>query len=150
MANVFNDDFRDFLKALNNNSVEYIIVGGYAVIYHGYNRTTGDLDIWINPNSENYKKLSKAFIEFGMSVFDMTEQNFLSNNFDVFTFGKPPVCIEILTKVKGLEFTETFKFAIETVFDEIQVKMIDVRDLIKAKKAANRYKDLDDLNHLES
>lgn len=149
MSNVFNDDFRDFLMALKNNDVDYILVGGYAVIYHGYNRTTGDLDLWIDPTSTNYKKLQGAFSEFGMSVFDMTEQNFLSNTYDVFTFGNPPICIEILTKVKGLDFSESFINALDTEFDGIPVKMIDIRDLISAKKAAKRFKDLDDLNHLE-
>jgi hypothetical protein len=57
MANVLNADFTEFIDSLNHKEVEYILVGGYAVIYHGYNRTTGDLDIWVNPTSANYKKL---------------------------------------------------------------------------------------------
>lgn len=55
MANVLNEDFIEFITTLNACSVEYILVGGYAVIYHGYNRTTGDLDIWVNPTSANYR-----------------------------------------------------------------------------------------------
>ena len=55
MGNIFNDDFRDFIAALNNNGVEYLLVGGYAVIIHGYRRTTGDLDLWINPTPDNYQ-----------------------------------------------------------------------------------------------
>ncbi len=77
MSNIFNDDFKDFIKALNNNKVEYILVGGYAVILHGYNRTTGDMDIWVNQTKENYQKIVKSFHEFGTPVFDMTEENFL-------------------------------------------------------------------------
>ena len=61
MANILNEDFTDFIQTLNACNVEYILVGGYAVIYHGYNRTTGDLDIWVNPTSANYRKLSIAF-----------------------------------------------------------------------------------------
>ncbi|GAA0526299.1 hypothetical protein LX66_0460 [Chitinophaga japonensis] len=61
MGNIFNDDFRDFIQALNNHNVEYIVVGGYAVILHGYRRPTGDMDIWVNPTRENYEKLVKAF-----------------------------------------------------------------------------------------
>jgi len=69
MANIFNDDFRDFIQALNNNEVEYLLVGGYAVILHGYRRVTGDMDIWVNRTKENYSRLTKAFLEFGLPVF---------------------------------------------------------------------------------
>lgn len=149
MANILNDDFTDFIQTLNTCNVEYILVGGYAVIYHGYNRTTGDLDIWVNPTSANYQKLSTAFSTFGMSVFDMNEIKFLNTtNYDVFTFGLPPVCIEILTKVKGLEFDETYANSKFAKFDNVDVRMIDIRDLRQAKKAANRNKDNDDLEHL--
>ena len=64
MGNIFNEDFHDFISALNDNEVEYILVGGYSVILHGYSRTTGDLAIWINKEKENYFKLVKAFEEF--------------------------------------------------------------------------------------
>mgnify|MGYP007026490849 CR=1 FL=1 len=97
MFNVFNKDFKDFIDALNQNEVRYILVGGYAVILHGYSRTTGDMDIWVEPNSANYQKLLKAFQLFGMSVFDMTEDRFLqTEDNDVFTFGRPPVSIDII------------------------------------------------------
>ena len=107
---IFNEDFQEFITALNNNEVEYILVGGYSVILHGYSRTTGDLDIWINKEKENYFKLVKAFKEFKMPVFDMTENNFLKNpGINVFTFGRPPSAIDIMTEVKGLHFKDTFK-----------------------------------------
>ncbi|SHL65976.1 hypothetical protein SAMN05444266_104307 [Chitinophaga jiangningensis] len=66
MGVIFNDDFRDFIQALNNHNVEYILVGGYAVILHGYRRVTGDMDIWVNRTKENYLKLAEAFMEFGL------------------------------------------------------------------------------------
>lgn len=62
MANIFNDDFRDFIDALNKNEVEYLLVGGYAVILNGYRRTTGDMDVWINLTPANHKKLIRAFL----------------------------------------------------------------------------------------
>ena len=100
--NIFNTDFHEFLISLENSKVEYVLVGGYSVIIHGYNRTTGDLDIFVNPTEENYKRLLKAFNIFGMSVFDMHLESFVdTNNFDVFEFGRPPVAIDILTKLKG-------------------------------------------------
>ena len=65
MPNIFNDDFRDFITALNNKNVEYLMVGGYAVIIHGYRRTTGDLNIWINTSKKNYQQLVKHVISLG-------------------------------------------------------------------------------------
>lgn len=150
MGNILNQDFVDFLNALNTSGVEYIIVGGYAVIYHGYNRTTGDLDIWLNCTAENFISLQKAFGIFGMSLFDMTKEKFLNQpNFDVFTYGRPPVSIDILTNVKGLDFKEVFANSSLTEFDGVKVRMIDIRDLLITKKASNRPRDLDDINHLE-
>jgi hypothetical protein len=80
MANLFNTDFRDFLSALNKDNVRYLLVGGYSVILHGYARTTGDMDIWVERTKENYQCIKKAFNRFGMPVFDMTEENFLEHD----------------------------------------------------------------------
>ncbi len=66
MSDVFNEDFLDFIQCLNNQNVEYILVGGYSVILHGYSRTTGDLDLWVNREKTNYHKLVKAFHEFDL------------------------------------------------------------------------------------
>jgi hypothetical protein len=109
MATVFNDDFREFIQSLNDKKVEYILVGGYGVILHGYRRDTGDMNIWVNRTSENYSKLVKVFFQFGLSVFDMTEEKFLdAESADVFSFGRPPVSTDILTKLKGVEFNDVF------------------------------------------
>jgi predicted nucleotidyltransferase len=150
MGNILNEDFTDFLNALNEKNVEYVLVGGYAVIFHGYNRTTGDLDIWVNPTSENYFRLLKAFDKFGLPVFDMSEEKFLKTaEYDVFTFGRPPVSIDVITKATGLVFSEVFaKSAIQN-FDGVYVRMIDIRDLITGKKSVNRPKDQDDVDHLQ-
>ena len=108
MGNIFNEDFQDFISSLNKHNVEYLLVGGYSVILHGYSRTTGDLDIWINKTKENYLRLENAFRTFGMPVFDMTEENFLNNpDLNVFTFGRPPRSIDIMTAVKGIDFDES-------------------------------------------
>jgi hypothetical protein len=72
--NIFNDDFKDFIIYLNQNEVEYIVVGGYAVIIRGYSRSTGDIDIWVNKTKENYKKLQKAIIEFGLPEVAVKEK----------------------------------------------------------------------------
>ena len=149
MANILNDDFTEFIQALNEAETSYILVGGYAVIFHGYNRTTGDLDIWVRPDSGNYGKLKKEFDIFRMPMFDMTEEKFLNTvDYDVFTFGRPPVQIEILTRVKGLTFDDAFHHASFLENDGVMVQMIDLKDLILAKKAAGRAKDQADLENL--
>jgi hypothetical protein len=150
MANIFHEDFSDFIKALNNCQVEYILVGGYSVILHGYSRTTGDLDIWVNTTKDNYKKLAAAFYEFGMSLFDMSEDNFLNNRqIDVFTFGRPPVSIDIMKEVKGLEFDEAYKNSNLVEIESISIRLVDYRDLLKAKKATSRSKDINDIENLD-
>jgi len=109
MGNIFNDDFRDFISQFNICKVRYILVGGYSVILHGYSRTTGDMDIWVDKTLDNYRKIKRAFLEFGMPVFDMTEERFLGYfDFDVFTFGKPPSSIDIMLEVKGMDFNECY------------------------------------------
>ncbi|MEO8087986.1 MAG: nucleotidyltransferase [Bacteroidota bacterium] len=150
MGNIFHKDFRDFIKALNRCNVEYLVIGGYAVVLHGYSRNTGDLDFWVNKTAINYQKLKLAFAKFGMPVFDMTENNFLINpTLDVFTFGKPPVSIDILTKVKGLEYDKCSAKAVEMKVDGLKVRVIDFRDLINSKRESGRSKDLDDLENLQ-
>jgi hypothetical protein len=108
MPNIFNQDFREFIAALNNNEVRYLLVGGYAVILHGHSRTTGDMDIWVESTKENYSKLVKAFGEFGMAIFDMTEEKFLNTEkYDVFRFGRNPVAIDIMTKMSNFSFEDS-------------------------------------------
>lgn len=149
MANIFNQDFRDFLQALNENKVEYLLVGGYAVILHGYPRTTGDMDIWVNRTKANYKKLVMAFMDFKMPVFDMTEENFLYHpSWDVFRFGRKPVAIDIMTKMAELNFEKCSLVAQQYNDEGLIINLVHYDDLIKAKKAAGRYKDLNDLENL--
>jgi hypothetical protein len=150
MGNIFNEDFRDFISALNDKEVEYILVGGYSVILHGYSRTTGDMDIWVNRTSENYSKLLQAFNQFKMPVFDMTEDNFLHHpDWDVFTFGSPPVAIDLMVEIKGLDFEECYADSILFEDGDLKIRTIQKSDLIKAKKSAGRSKDLNDLENLE-
>jgi hypothetical protein len=151
MGKIFNDDFREFIQALNKHEVQYILVGGYAVILHGYRRVTGDLEIWVNRTKENYLKITIAFAEFGLPLFDMTEQKFLdAEAVDVFSFGRPPVSIDIMTKLKGVEFDDAFAQA--QVFNEegLMIRFIHRNNLIQAKKASGRHKDLDDIEKLTS
>lgn len=149
MGNIFNEDFRDFINCLNDNEVKYILVGGYSVILHGYSRTTGDMDIWVERTSENYNRIAQSFMEFGMPVFDMTEHAFLNNRaIDVFTFGRPPSSIDIMLEVKGLNFDECYHKAVYFEEDGLTIRTIFLNDLIRAKKASGRAKDINDLENL--
>lgn len=149
MGNIFNQDFREFIAALNDAGVEYVLVGGYAVILHGYRRTTGDLDIWVNTTKDNYLKLREAFLTFGLPTTDLSEQNFLANEaIEVFTYGVEPVSIDIMKQVKGLDFRQAFESSEVFIEHELPVRYINYAHLISAKKASGRFKDLDDLEKL--
>lgn len=149
MGKILNKDFREFIQSFEKNNVEYILVGGFAVILHGYPRTTGDIDLWVNRTKDNYKKIEFAFLDFGMPLFDMTLDNFLHHKYwDVFTFGKSPVAIDIMVKVKGLEFETSFKNAVFFKDEDLNLRTLSKDDLIKAKLAVKRGKDLDDLENL--
>ncbi|HXH99660.1 MAG TPA: DUF6036 family nucleotidyltransferase [Sphingobacteriaceae bacterium] len=149
MGNIFNEDFRDFIRALNTNDVRYILVGGFSVILHGYSRTTGDMDIWVERTEENYHHIKDAFTDFGMPVFDMTYENFLNHlSWDVFTFGVPPSAIDIMIAVRGLNFEDCYNQSIFFNEDGLEIRTIRLKDLISAKIASGRAKDLNDLENL--
>ncbi|MGG7036330.1 MAG: DUF6036 family nucleotidyltransferase [Flavobacterium sp.] len=147
MPNLFNVDFVEFLELLASHKVDYLLVGGYAVILHGYVRSTGDLDLWINKTSDNYKKLKEVYNDFGAPIF--SENEFLSNDYDVWSIGKEPNKIEILSEVKGLSFDESSSVCQWFSLENFKVPFIDFEDLIKAKLASGRFKDLADIEYLK-
>ena len=147
MPNLFNNDFLDFLKLLDKHNVEFLLVGGYAVILHGYTRSTGDLDLWVNTSSNNYNNLKKAYIDFGAPIFSI--EDFQSEILDVWGIGVEPRKIEILTHVDGLIFQESKQHCKWFVLEKLKVPYIDFDDLIKNKLASGRYKDLADIEQLK-
>jgi hypothetical protein len=145
---ILNPDFRDFIDCFNRYEVEYILVGGYAVILRGYSRSTGDMDIWVNKTEENFNKIEAALKQFGLPLIAVPHEKFFSDEFDVFSFGNPPYAIELLTAVKGVTFQEAFNMATIEKVENLQIRVIHLRQLIKSKKAAGRYKDLNDIENL--
>jgi hypothetical protein len=108
------------------------------------------MDIWVERSADNYLQLKKAFLQFGMPVFDMTESNFLSHpNWDVFTYGIPPVAIDIMVKLKGLDFETCYQRSVWFEDADLVIRTIHKNDLLKAKEAAGRSKDLDDIENLQ-
>ena len=146
MPNLFNVDFWEFLELLSKHQVDYILVGGYAVILHGYGRSTGDMDLWINQTPENYYKLKETYKDFGAPIFSI--EDFDSEKFDVWSIGVEPRKIEILTNVSGLHFEESYKNCNWLALEGIKVPYIEFDDLIKNKTASGRLKDLADIEQL--
>jgi len=135
------------LKLLNKHNVEYILVGGYAVGYHGYPRATADMDIWIDINTINATKIVKVLNEFGFDAPEITTDLFLEEN-KVIRMGVPPVRLEIITSISGVDFNSCYQQRNIGKIDGIYVNIIDLENLRKNKKASGRYKDLNDLENL--
>jgi hypothetical protein len=137
-------DFKEFLKLLASNRVEYLLIGGYAVGYYGYPRPTGDMDIWIAISPHNARRVVIALREFG---FTAPNDKFLEEN-SVVRMGVPPVRLEILTTIDGVSFPECYAARNTVVIDEVEVNLIDLHHLRLNKKASGRLKDLSDLENL--
>lgn len=140
-------DFKEFLKLLNSQKIDYLLIGGYAVSYYGYPRSTGDMDIWIAINLENATKIVAALQEFGFGVPELQVDLFLQEN-KVIRMGVPPLRLEILTSISGVDFQECYEQRMITEIDGIEVNLISLSHLKINKQASGRFKDLDDLEHL--
>ncbi|MDA3885490.1 MAG: nucleotidyltransferase [Candidatus Delongbacteria bacterium] len=137
------------MKLLNSHGVKYLLIGGYAVGYYGYPRATADMDIWVNVNDEdNFIKLISALNEFGISI-DPKDNILFKEKGQMIRIGFPPVRIEVLSDISGVEFSECFKNKKIIELDGVEVTIISKKDLIKNKKKSARYKDLDDVENLE-
>jgi hypothetical protein len=124
-----------------------IIVGGYAVGYHGYPRATVDLDIWVSRKPRNAEKLVSVLKAFGFDVEELSEDLFLEEN-KIIRMGAPPIRIEIITSATGIDFEECYRKRVTDILDDVEVHFINLEHLKRNKKASGRYKDLDDLEHL--
>ena len=140
-------DFKEFLKLLNAQGVEYLVIGGYAVGYYGYPRATGDLDIWISKHHDNINKIISVLKEFGFDDSELTENLFIKED-KILRLGNPPLRIEIMASISGVEFDECYDSKTVSDVDGIPVNLISLIHLKKNKKASNRHIDLNDLEHL--
>src|SRR5438128_2490917 len=100
-------DFKEYLKLLNSNNVEYLLIGGYAVGIYGYVRATNDLAIWVNISSENASRIERSLGEFGFTGAGVNSGLFLISG-NVIRMGAPPIRIEILTSISGVEFESCY------------------------------------------
>jgi predicted nucleotidyltransferase len=147
MAKLLPDDFRDFLKLCNQKRVKYLLIGGYAVGYHGYPRATADMDIWIERSQVNADKLVAVLKAFGFDVPELSADLFLEEG-KVTRMGRPPIRLELLNEISGVTFSECYPRRQRARLDGIRFYIISRRHLIANKQAAGRPKDIDDLEHL--
>jgi len=140
-------DFKEFLKSLNSNSVEYLLIGGYAVGIYGHIRATNDLDIWVNVSPDNAARLDRTLRDFGFAQAALTPDLFLVPN-SVVRMGLPPLRIEILTSISGVGFEACYAEKEMIQIEEIVVPVISLARLRENKAASGRAKDLADLENL--
>jgi hypothetical protein len=144
----FPKDFKEFLQLLNSKKIEYLIVGGYAVGFHGYPRATGDLDIWIAINKKNALKMVDVLKVFGFDLPELRTELFLEKE-KVIRMGIPPMRLEILTSIDGVFFKPCFKNRVIADLGELKANFISKDDLLTNKRASGRPQDLVDFDKLQ-
>ncbi len=142
-----NSDFSDLLNLFNANHVKYLVIGGYAVVQYAEPRYTKDLDIWIGVDKENAAAVYKSLKEFGAPLAELTEADFSEEGY-FYQMGRPPMRIDILMGIPGIEFEQAWQNKFEVDFDGLMVKFISREDLIASKKASGRPQDLIDADLL--
>ena len=143
---LFDAHFIEFLQLLAKHQVKYLLVGGHAVNLHGYPRTTGDMDIWVEPTNENANALVAAIDEYGFDASPILEADF--SKVVIFDVGEAPAHIEVMNHVSGVKFNEAFAEKRIMQVEGVKVNVIHLNHLLQNKKASGRYRDLDDLEHL--
>jgi len=139
-------DFNEFVELLNKNKVEYVIVGSFALAFHGYPRATGDIDFWIRPTPVNVKALFRALVEFGFEELDISEDDLISGK--IIQLGYPPVRIDLITVLDGLKEKDIWKTRAKGKFGNHAVFYLEREAFVKNKRALGRHKDLADLELL--
>jgi hypothetical protein len=140
-------DFKEFLQLLNAYQVEYLLIGGYAVGYHGYPRATADMDIWIALHPTNARNVVAVLKAFGFDAPDLSADLFLKEN-QIIRMGVPPIKIKIITTISGVTFDECYAERVADILDGVEVNLISLKHLKVNKKASGRHKDLNDLENL--
>jgi hypothetical protein len=141
-------DFRDLLRAFIDHEVRFLIVGAYALAILGRPRATGDLDVWIEPTAENAARAHAALEAFGAPLHDLTRED-LAQPGTVFQIGLPPLRIDILTRITGVEFAPAWNRRTQADFEGVRVPVIGREDFLANKRALGRTKDLADAERLD-
>jgi hypothetical protein len=145
---VLNQDFKEFFQSLNANHVHYLVVGGYAVAFHGHPRYTKDIDIWIEMSPENAANIVTALDQFGFGSLGLKNEDFLVPD-QIIQLGYPPNRIDLLNTVPGVDFAACYASRLQVKVDGVLVNFIDLENLKKNKQASGRHQDLADLENLQ-
>lgn len=141
-------DFAELLRLLEKHKVEYLIVGGYAVAFHGYPRFTKDIDIFYNNKDDNVDKLQKALFEFGFKKNELPKKFFKTKG-NIITFGIEPVRVDIVNEISGVQFSKAWKRKVRGKYGKTEVNFIGKLELIKNKSSTNRLQDKADAEKLK-
>ena len=141
-------DFKEFIELLNELDVKYLVIGGYAVNFHGYPRYTKDIDFWLWMTDENIEKLLEVIKKFGFGSLGLKNEDF-TNPKNIVQLGYEPYRIDLLVDLEGIDFEECFDRRIEGDLDKTKVNFLSLNDLILSKKNAGRKQDLADAENLE-
>lgn len=151
MINIFISEHIEILKALNDNDVQYLLIGGYAVIIHGYDRTTGDMDIWLSPDNSNKQKLIAAFEALGYekeSLMDLSSSDFKDTV--MFFLGVEPFKVDFTNKIAFVSFDEAYKNKMTCkIEDDFFIPVININELVLSKINTGRLKDKADIEELQ-
>jgi predicted nucleotidyltransferase len=145
-----NDDFRDIVILFADQGVEFVIVGAYALAFHGAPRASGDIDLFIRPSEENAARVFDALLQFGAPLASHgVEQTDFCQPGTVYQIGLPPRRIDILTEISGLGFDEAWQSRVEVEVEQRSIHIIGREEFLKNKAASGRPKDLADLVRLK-
>jgi predicted nucleotidyltransferase len=148
--NIFVESHQKLLKSLLNHKVNFLLVGGYAVIFHGYKRTTGDMDLWIEPNNENKERLLIALKEFDFNIEDIEHISQLDfTKHLAFHFWEEPGRVDCITYVSNVNFEEAFASKVLADIEGIKIPIIQYQHLIQSKISSERLKDRADVEELQ-
>ncbi len=144
---MLNRDFKEFIRSLNDNHVRYLVVGGYAVAFHGHPRYTKDIDIWIEMTQANAEKIIKSLAQFGFGSLGLREEDFLIPD-QTIQLGYPPSRIDLINTLSGVDFDTCYSSRVQIEIEGTQVNFIDLENLKKNKQASGRLQDLADIESL--
>jgi len=144
----FEKDFVDFIRLCNKHQVEYLVVGGLAVVVHGYPRFTGDMDIWMKISDDNANKMLEVIKDFGMTSLGITKADLLEKD-GVIQFGVRPVRIDIMNDLAGISFDAAFEKKKQLTRADVVINFIGLNDLLISKKVAGRKQDKADIQKLK-
>lgn len=143
-----NPNFRDMLFALSDENAEFLIIGAFALAFHGMPRSTGDIDIFVNATPENAERVWRGLLRFGAPLTDMSKEDFSQPKW-ILAFGREPFRIDVITEIDGVDFATAWAHRTATIIEGRSIPVIGLVELLANKQAAGRPKDLVDVAWLK-